>query len=153
MTRVLDILVREDLREKRGGIYGAGISSFAELHPEGRYQTQITFTAEPTRVVELTDAVFAEIKDLRDNGPSAANFAKVKEQLRREHEENLQTNDAWINWINRYVVDEEGPLADIERIEEAIGALTPEDIQAMAAAVLPEDRHVTLVLHPQDYKP
>ncbi len=152
MTGVLDIMVREDLREKRGGIYGAGISSYAELHPEGRYQTQITFTAEPTRVVELTDAVFAEIKDLSENGPSATNFAKVKEQLRRAHEENLQSNDAWASWINRYVVDAEGPLSDIARISDVIDALTPEEIQAMAAAVLPQDRHVTLVLHPQDFK-
>ena len=137
---------------QRGGIYGAGISSYAEPHPEGRYQTRITFTAEPTRVVELTDAVFAEIKDLSENGPSATNFAKVTEQLRREHEENLQSNDAWVSWINRYVVDAEGPLTDIGRINEVIDALTPADIQAMAAAVLPEDRHVTLVLHPQDFK-
>ena len=152
MTRVLDIMVREDLREKRGGIYGAGISSYAEPHPEGRYQTQISFTAEPTRVVELTDAVFAEIKDLSENGPSATNFAKVTEQLRREHEENLQSNDAWASWINRYVVDGEGPLTDIARINDVIDALTPAEIQAMAAAVLPPDRHVTLVLHPKDFK-
>ena len=77
--------MREDLREKRGGIYGAGVSS--SRNPIRRQiPDKITFTAEPTRVVELTDAVFAEIKDLRDNGPSAPNFAKVKEQLRREHE-------------------------------------------------------------------
>ncbi len=152
MTRVLDIMVREDLREQRGGIYGASISSYAEPHPEGRYQTSITFTAEPTRVVELTDAVFAEIKDLSEHGPSAANFAKVKEQLRRQQEESLQSNDAWVTWINRYVVDGEGPLTDITRANDVIEALTPEAIQAMAAAVLPQDRHVTLVLHPQDFK-
>ena len=151
MTRVLDIMVREDLREQRGGIYGAGVSSYAEPHPQGNYQTSINFTAEPTRVVELTDAVFAEIKDLRDNGPSEANLAKAKEQLRRQQEQDLQNNDAWVNWINRYVVDAEGPLTDIERIDEVINAVTPEDVQAMAAAVLPKDRHVTLVLHPKDF--
>ncbi len=102
--------------------------------------------------MELTDAVFAEIKDLSENGPSATNFAKVKEQLRRQQEESLQSNDAWVAWINRYVVDAEGPLSDIARITDVIDALTPEEIQAMAATVLPEDRHVTLVLHPQDFK-
>ena len=35
MARVLDIMVREDLREERGGIYGAGISSTAEPSPKG----------------------------------------------------------------------------------------------------------------------
>jgi zinc protease len=153
MTRVLDIMVREDLREERGGIYGAGISSTAENFPAGEYQTRISFTTEPTRVVELTDAVFAQIADLRKDGPTPENFAKVQEQLRRDHEENLQDNNAWLSWINRYVVDQEGPLADIERIEGVIDGLTPAGIQAMANAVFPEDRHVTLVLHPQDYQP
>jgi zinc protease len=153
MTRVLDIMVREDLREARGGIYGAGISSTAEPSPHNEYQTQISFTTEPTRVVEMVEAVFAQIKDLSENGPSAANFAKVQEQLRRDHEENLQDNAAWLTWINRYVVDREGPLADVDRIDEVIAALTPEEVQAMAAAVLPPDRHVTLVLHPQGFEP
>ena len=79
------------------------------------------------------------------------NFAKAKEQLRRQQEQDRQNNDAWVNWINRYVVDAEGPLTDIERIDEVINAVTPEDVQAMAAAVLPEERHVTLVLHPKDF--
>jgi zinc protease len=153
VTRVLDIMVREDLREARGGIYGASISSTAEPAPHNEYQTQISFTTEPTRVEELVDAVFAQVKDLSENGPSAANFAKVQEQLRRDHEENLQDNSAWLTWINRFVVDKEGPLEDVNRIDAAIAALTPEEVQAMAAAVLPPDRHVTLVLHPKDFKP
>jgi zinc protease len=152
-TRVLDIMVREDLREERGGIYGAGISSTAENFPTGEYQTQISFTTEPTRVVELTDAVFAQIADLRENGPSPENFAKVHEQLRRDHEENRQDNNAWLTWINRYLVDQEGPLTEIERIDEVIAALTPSAIQAVANAIFPEDQHVTLVLHPQGYQP
>jgi zinc protease len=152
-TRVLDIMVREDLREARGGIYGAGISSTAENVPTGEYQTHISFTTEPTRVVELTDAVFAQIADLRANGPSPQNFAKVHEQLRRDHEENLQDNNAWLSWLQRYLIDQEGPPTEIARIDAVIAALTPADIQAMAAAIFPEDQHVTLVLHPQDYQP
>jgi zinc protease len=152
MTRVLDIMVREDLREARGGIYGASVSSTAEPFPAGEYQTRISFTAEPTRVVELTDAVFAEIKNLRDNGPSETNFTKARAQLRSQHEENLQDNNAWLTWINRFVVDTEGPLTDIERIDEVIDAVTPAAIQALAQEVLPDARHVTLVLHPEDFQ-
>jgi zinc protease len=152
MTRVLDIMVREDLREARGGIYGAGIGSSIEALPAGQYQTRIQFTAEPTRVVELNDAVFAQIKDLRDNGPSAANFAKAQEQMRLDQEENLQDNAAWLTWMDRYLAGVEGSLDEILRIEDVIDAVTPEDVQAMAAAVLPDDEHVTLILHPKDFQ-
>jgi zinc protease len=153
MTRVLDIMVREDLRETRGGIYGAGIGSSIQALPEGQYQTRIQFTAEPTRVVELTDAVFAQIKSLREDGPSEANFAKAREQLRLDHEENLQDNAAWLTWMRRYLTGAEGDLDEILRIEQALDAVTPADVQAMAAAVLPEDEHVTLILYPEDFQP
>lgn len=158
MTRVLDIMVREDLREARGGIYGAGISSSVEALPGGQYQTSIQFTAEPTRVVELTGAVFAQIKALRDNGPSAANFAKAHEQLRLDHEENLQDNGAWLTWMDRYLTGAEGTAGEVEtldailRIADTIDAVTPEDVQALAAAVLPDDQHVTLILYPEGFE-
>jgi zinc protease len=153
MARVLDIMVREDLREARGGIYGASVSASAEPLPSGEYGVQISFTAEPTRVAELTEAVFTEIQMLREDGPSEANFTKARAQLRSQHEENLQNNEAWLAWINRFTVDGEGPLSDVPRIEEEIDALTPAAIQAVAQQVLPEDRHVTLILHPEGFEP
>ena len=152
MTRVLDIMVREDLREARGGIYGADISSRVRALPSGQYQTQIQFTAEPTRVVELTEAVFTQIRDLRDNGPSATNFAKAHEALRLDHEENLQDNGAWMGWMDRYLTGVEGTLDDILRIDEVIDSVQPESVQAMAQAVLTEDEHVTLILYPEGFE-
>jgi zinc protease len=146
-------MVREDLREARGGIYGAGISSSVEVLPGGQYQTRIQFTAEPTRVVELTEAVFAQVQSLRDNGPSAENFAKAQEQMRLDHEENLETNSAWLTWMERYLTGVEGSLDQILRIDEMIDTITPEDVQTMAAAVLDADDHVTLILYPQDFQP
>jgi zinc protease len=150
---VLDIMVIDDLREERGGIYGADISATAEAFPTGEYEAYISFTAEPTRVVELTDAVFAELQTLRESGPSGENFAKAQEQLRSQHEENLESNDAWLTWINRFVVDAEGPLEDALRIGAAIDDLAPADVQATAQAVFPGDRHVTLVQYPEDFTP
>jgi zinc protease len=151
MTRVLDIMVREDLRETRGGIYGAGIGSSIEALPKGQYQTRVQFTAEPTRVVELTGAVFTQIKNLRDNGPDATNFAKAHAQLRLDHEENLQNNAAWLTWMDRYLSGAEGSLDEILRIGAVIDSVTPADVQALAAAVLPEDEHVTLILYPEGF--
>ena len=149
---VLDILVREDLREARGGIYGAGIGSTVAVVPEENYQVSIQFTAEPTRVVELVDAVFTQVNDLRDNGPSDVNFEKVREQLRRNHEENLENNSAWLAWMDRYLTTGEGEPADILRIQAAIDSVTPGQVQAMAQQVLPTDEHVLLVLHPENFE-
>jgi zinc protease len=150
---VLDILVREDLREARGGIYGAGIGAGIEVVPEETYEVSIWFTAEPTRVNELVGAVFTQVADLRDNGPSEVNFEKVREQLLRDHEENLEDNNAWLTWMDRYLTTGEGELADILRIQEAIENVTPEQVQAMAQQVLNSDDYVRLILHPEGFEP
>lgn len=150
---IADILVREELREKRGGIYGAGVRGQVASVPEGRYQFEINFTADPKRVDELVDAALAQLADLRDNGPSADNFAKVHEQLRRGNEERLKQNGAWLTWLTRYLTTPEGDLADIPAITQAIETVTPEQVQAAAAELLRPDRYVRLVLHPEGFQP
>ena len=102
--------------------------------------------------MELTEAVFTQIRDLRDNGPSATNFAKAHEALRLDHEENLQDNGAWMGWMDRYLTGVEGTLDDILRIDEVIDSVQPESVQAMAQAVLTEDEHVTLILYPEGFE-
>jgi zinc protease len=148
---VLDILVRQDLREARAGIYGAGVSVGIGTTPDPEYSFDIQFTAEPTRVNELVEAVFTQINDLRDNGPSADNFAKVHEQILRNHQENLKSNDAWATWLDRYIVENEASPETILAIETAIDNMTPEQVQAMAQQLFPTDRRVELILHPEGF--
>ena len=105
--------------------------------------------AEPERVEELPAAVFEQITLLREYGPSASNYARVLRQLRRDHEENLQSNAAWLQWLILYVLNQPGQLSEILRVDEVIEAITPEDIRALANELLPEDRNVVLIQHPQ----
>jgi hypothetical protein len=42
-------------------------------------------------------------------------------------------------------------LDEILRIGAVIDSVTPADVQALAAAVLPEDEHVTLILYPEGF--
>ncbi len=148
---VLDILVRQDLREARAGIYGAGVGVSIQTTPDPEFSFDIEFTAEPTRVNELVEAVFTQIDDLRDNGPSADNFAKVHEQVLRNHQENLKSNDAWATWLDRYIVENEANPETILAIADAIDNMTPERVQAMAQQLFPTDRRVELILHPEGF--
>lgn len=152
VTDVLDIMLREDLREQRSGTYGAGVTPSIEAIPAGQYEVDISFTTEPTRVDELVGAVFTQVQNLRDNGPSAENFAKAQEQELRTQELNLQRNEAWLAWMGRYLTGDEGALSDILHINDAIKNMTAADIQAMAQQVLPDADHVTLILHPENFK-
>ena len=103
--------------------------------------------ADPRR---RADGGFAEIKDLRENGPSEAILPERDAPARPGRKFAGQQRLADLD--QSLCCGRGRSLADIERIDELIGTITPEDIQTMAAAVLPEDRHVTLVLHPKDFQ-
>lgn len=153
MENALDIRVREVLREDMGAIYGAGVSGSVASNPENEYDLTISFTVAPTRAVEAVNAVHDIIADLRANGPSDDVLSRAKQTLLSNQEENLENNDAWLTWLERYVVDGEGPASDALTISDAIKAVTAEDVQKMAEAMLPEDARVELILYPQDYTP
>ncbi|MCB0117015.1 MAG: insulinase family protein, partial [Caldilineaceae bacterium] len=55
---ILDILIREDLREARGGVYAASASASLEEDPDPRYIANVAFSTDPERVDELIGAVF-----------------------------------------------------------------------------------------------
>jgi zinc protease len=151
LVEMLEGAIVENLRGTRAGVYEAQVTSQATALPDGRYEVVIKFSAEPQRVEELKDAVFEEIALLREYGPTASNYARVLRQSRRDHEENLLDNGTWLQWINRFALEQPGLLNEIQRIDEVIEEVTPEDIQALALALLPADRHVTLILHPEDF--
>jgi len=150
---VVDTLVREDLREERAGIYGAGVSVSPSGLPGAKLGVSIQFTTEPTRVVELVDAVQAILDGVRNEGPDADVLERVRQQLLSDHEENLQLNDAWLTWLSRYVVDQEGPPSDLLRIQAALESVTAADVQALAQLAIPEDAGIRLVLYPDGFTP
>jgi zinc protease len=151
LVEILEGAITENLRGTRAGVYEVEVTSQTAASPSGRYELAIKFSAEPQRVEELKAAVFEEIALLHEYGPTASNYARVLRQFRRDHEENMLDNGTWMAWIIRFAVEQPGLLSEILRMDEVIEEVTPEDIQALARTLLPQDRHVTLILHPKDF--
>ena len=152
LETVLDILIREDLREDRAGIYSPFVSMDTSYEPFPLFESEIGFGADPNRVGELVDAVFAIVEDLQTNGPSAANLEKAKEQQRRMLEEDLEDNGFWLGELESYGLDPEGDPLDILTYADLIDQLTVEEIQQAAQELLPLDRYVLVVLYPESYE-
>ncbi len=96
LTSVLDTRLRETVREAMSGTYGVSVGRSYELFPEARYQVQISFGSDPERVNELTEAIFAEIRGILENGPDPEAVEAAKEQERRTKETNVQQNGWWV---------------------------------------------------------
>ncbi|RMH51546.1 MAG: insulinase family protein [Bacteroidetes bacterium] len=148
LAEVLNIRLREELREERGGVYGVSVRPSTSDRPDSTYSLTISFTTDPDRVDELAQAVFEQIDRLKTEGPTPDDVAKVKEQQRRERETQRETNGFWLSVLDFYYSHENEDLLDVLRYEELIASLTSEDIRQAARTYLDTTRYVRAVLLP-----
>lgn len=152
MADVLDVLLRDELREERGGVYSVSVQVSNRMIPE-EYTLTIDFQCDPARLAELEQATADVIRRLQTEGVDEAKVAAQQEMNRRNWETNLETNGFWRGQI----------AAGVERgqdLEDLIGGytarndgLTPALIQETAVQRLDFDRYVLVRLMPGDQAP
>ncbi|CAN5593532.1 hypothetical protein BH23GEM10_BH23GEM10_17470 [soil metagenome] len=148
MVSVLDVRLRDVLREDMGGTYGVSISQNAQRLPEGRYSVSIAFGAAPERLDELVAAVFAEIEKLKTDGPAADVLANMKEQQRRAFESGLERNQYWMSILMREA-ETGNPAADALDHVQSVDAVTADDIRNAARRYLDITNYVRVSLRPE----
>lgn len=152
MMKVLSIKLRENMREDQGGVYGVGARQDNDKYPEAEYTISINWGTNPEMTDTLTKAVFQEMNQLIDNGPTSEDLAKVKETSIRERETNEKQNNYWLSAIS--FAEQNGvPLLSFEAFKEKIQGLTAKQIQDAAREFLKTDHYLRLVLKPEDMKP
>jgi zinc protease len=149
LVDVFNILLREDLREARGGVYSVSAQSSIDEIPTSEYQISVSFTCDPARVDELVQAVHDQIALLKSSGASDENLAKVKEQQRRARETQKETNAFWVGILDFYGTHPNEDWLDVLRYEGMIEALDAAGIQASANRYFDDTRVVRAVLYPE----
>jgi zinc protease len=133
--------------------YSPGVSTRVDLWPETRYAVGINFTDQPTRTKELLTATFAQISDLRANGPTATELATAKEQEKRSHEGELRQNSYWLNTLTNYGIDPQQDPGVALGLDARIDKVSAADLQAAARQFLKADQYVQVVLYPAAMQP
>ena len=96
---VLNIRLREILREEMGGTYGVGVG-FANTPPVKGYGTMaVQFGSAPENIDKMVAATLKEIERLKTEGPSMDDVNKVKELERRDLETNAQA-ELVLAWLD-----------------------------------------------------
>jgi zinc protease len=147
-TSVLEMRLRDILREKLGGTYSVGVG-YSNTSPQPGYgATSVQFGSAPENVESLTAAVMTEIERLQREGPSAADVQAVKEQERRSLEEALLQNGYWLNSLQATHL-----LArDARRIPlrlQRTESLSVENIHQALRKYFPARRHTVVTLVPE----
>jgi len=150
LAELLNIKLREALRENMGGTYGVSVSPSASREPLPSYRFTIGFGSAPERLDTLTAAALAQIDSVKKYGTTPEYLTKVKEAALRSRETALKQNGYWLAQISTF--DQSGwPLADIPNGEKLISALTSEDLQKAAVKYLRTDNYVRVSLYPENF--
>jgi len=148
LESVLDIKLREVIREDKSGTYGVSVSSALNLYPRQNYKVTISFGCDPDRTEELTSAVFQVIDSLKTLGPKDIYITKVRETQLRSYETNLKVNTYWLRALQTYYFRGQDPGL-ILKYPELVKNLTSGRIQKAAAQYLNKNNYVQVVLLPE----
>jgi zinc protease len=145
---VLEIRLREVLREALGGTYGVGVSSTGARRPSEQFSVSISFGSDPERVEELVGVVFQQIDSLKAVGPTEVEVEKVQEMQRRARETALRENGFWTQMLlnhDRFGTDAREILA----YEDLVAALSVDLVREAARRYLRPDTYVLVTLYPE----
>lgn len=148
MTSVLQIKLREVLREDLGGTYGVWISGSGTRYPDEEYRISITFGCDPERVEELTQVIFEQIDSLKTVGTTDLYIDKVKEMRQRQREIDLEENSFWVGSLASLDFNGVDPRRLIQ-YSALVDSLTAEAVQQAAQTYFNMDRYVRVVLYPE----
>jgi zinc protease len=148
LAEVLQMRLRAEIREERGGAYAPGVSAQLARFPRPDYGIHVQFASDPARVDELVKVVFAEVDSLRREGPTDAEVAKVRETGVRERETGLRQNGFWLAWIRE--ADQSGErLEDLLDLPAMLETLTAENLLGAARRYLDTTNFVRVTLLPE----
>lgn len=145
---VLDIRLRERLREQLGGTYGVNVSAIPSQFPRARYEIAITFGSAPERVSELVRAAQAELDSIKTYGPTAGDIEKVRETELRERETGLTQNGFWLTVLHSYLYNQWN-LDDIPTFTAEVHALSADAVRDAARRYLDDRNVVQVSLYPE----
>ncbi len=144
---LLDIRLREALREDKSGTYGVQVGAACSHLPYPHYEVSISFGSAPDRVDELTKEVFAVLDSVKAGAVSDSNMTKIRELALRGHETALRQNGSWL--ANMTDADEDGrDQRDFMRKPALVNALTREQVRDAARAYLRREQYAHFTLLP-----
>lgn len=136
LAEVLEIRLREVLREEMSGVYGAYSFGRWSRRPKGRYAYRIGFGCAPENAEKLKKAVFDEIAKIKADGVPEEYLAKVREQRRRKLETDMESNRFWIRRIEYHLRYGSDPAKLVDLEKKSMERIESKNIQNAAKRFL-----------------
>ena len=144
---VLEISLRDILREDLGQTYTVSAGLSEALPQRGDGHIEIVFGAAPENIDSMTARVMAEVRRLQTEGPSDDLLNRAKETARRGYETALKQNAYWLGRLQAEHLFNQDPSLVLHRLDR-INALTRASIQDAFKTYFPADRYTVVTLRP-----
>ncbi len=149
LVDLLDIRLRERIREQEGGSYSVGAAGWRWRYPQEWAFIQFYYGMDPQRGDELLKTVFDVIDEVRTHPPDETYLERIKARQRESYRQSLRQNNYWLSSL-QFFVRHQRDLADILDYPNLIDSLTAEDIRVTAEQFLNPERRIQLMLLPQE---
>ena len=125
----------------------SGAAGYTRI-PVGEYAVTINFSCDPARTEELIKATFADIEDLKTNGPLEKQVNDTREKLIRDNETSVKQNGYWTTQLSlRYLSGE--PLDTLFELPAHYRKLSVASVHEAARRYLDPANVVKVTLYPE----
>lgn len=129
LSRTLDMVYLEEVREKEGGTYGVQTVGQLTRYPKDEALLQVVFNTDPTKREMLMGIIMGELQRVAKEGPKEEHLAKVKEAMVKQYAESIKENSYWLGVLNNYYWYNE----DMDsKFVELVNSITVKDVQKFA---------------------
>jgi zinc protease len=148
VTEVLEIALRDILREELGETYSVSVG-LSQLTPQrGGGHIDISFSASPDNVDKMIARVQQEVARLQTAGPTEDLTTRAKETARRAHETAVKQNGFWLGRLQSAKLLGRDPMLILSRLQR-IDAVTPALLHETFKKYFPADRYSVVTLVPE----
>jgi zinc protease len=147
-TDVLEIAMRDILREELGQTYTVSVGLSQPLPQRGAGYIAVQFGGAPDTIEKMVDRTLQEVKRLRQEGPSEDLTNRAKEAARREFETSMKQNRPWLGRLEVTKLFDRDPMSILER-SKRIDAITRDVLHETFKKYFPLDRYTVVTLLPE----
>jgi zinc protease len=129
LSRTLDMVYLEEVREKEGGTYGVQTVGQLSRYPKDEAILQVVFNTDPAKREKLMEIIMGELQRVAKEGPKEELLAKVKEGILKQYAVSVKENSYWLTILNEYFWYNEDMSTNYEQI---VNGITIKDVQEFA---------------------
>jgi zinc protease len=151
-TEVLEIALRDILREEMGETYSVSVGLSQATPQRGGGHIDISFSASPDNLEKMIARVKQEVVRLQNAGPTEDLTNRAKETARRAFETSVKQNNFWLGRLQSAKLLDRDPMLILSRLQR-IDAVTPTVLHETFKKYFPADRSAVVTLVPEKAAP